>query len=756
MFFNGFLSLVQIVVLPGWVVAELLKLNGWPKVALVFPLSLIVNYMLVVGLVSLGLYSQTMLYSIVALEILLLVGMGTRNKLNSQAFVKLDLLKNWNADDFYKILEIVFTVVVLFVLVKYLVTIFPAHFDTYDDKCNWARWATSWYNSEWPVFTWDYPQMLPAIWSMTYKFIGTDEIEYFATIFNGLTALAIPAIFAILHILNPSKVPLLVTAVSGSLLMFFMKTPNEPMIQTSVLKSREVFELTTIFLLMICVPIVFSKLGNSKTNGTKVLFSILALFILGHYFYFPGYDDSFLGLKFLLPRVHTAIGRGRADVLTAFWGTISVFVIYIGYYRHLSKKQFVLLNSLTLSGALMAKQAGYFLAPFSLISLVFILSRMKVSKTEIIKSIFIFISIVLFLGGSWYIYKKIEFEAGASQSGTIVHYVTQGIYNGKSYLDRFLEANENIANTSITFLSFEGKLAFFVVNLIFIFVFLGYYLKSFLGKIVTFSVIIPFYFTWSIFFSYGRDLRNFALIIPFITLGIVCGMSEWQAKLKKTTVLDKFLQPVQYSLLFFLSFLLMFISNGYFKYAAIGMALIVSIFWFSVYGRKFFGQFGTKKVLVVPKRVVVLVPIFLSGTLGLIFHDSFSFGHLMDIKVKYSKRYSPTADWIYKKIDMGDLKGKVLTNVGCANCYSAFPNTNNAFHTVDFNNYHEVLRKQILSGVYQYVLLETMWDVVSEKTKNLMDDLIKQNILQLQEVNHIQDHPLHPSFLYKINNNIVK
>ena len=62
--------------------------------------------------------------------------------------------------------------------------------------------------------------MLPAIWSMTYKFIGTDEIEYFATIFNGLTALN-TCYFCNIAYIKPFKIPLLVTAVSGSLLMFY-------------------------------------------------------------------------------------------------------------------------------------------------------------------------------------------------------------------------------------------------------------------------------------------------------------------------------------------------------------------------------------------------------------------------------------------------------------------------------------------------------------------------------------------------------
>ena len=47
--------------------------------------------------------------------------------------------------------------------------------------------------------------------------------------------------------------------------------------------------------------------------------------------------------------------------------------------------------------------------------------------------------------------KKIEFESGTSQSGTIVHYVYTRDLQRKKLPGSFLEANENIANASITF-----------------------------------------------------------------------------------------------------------------------------------------------------------------------------------------------------------------------------------------------------------------------------------------------------------------
>ena len=40
----------------------------------------------------------------------------------------------------------------------------------------------------------------------------------------------------------------------------------------------------------------------------------------------------------------------------------------------------------------------------------------------------------------------------------------------------------------------------------------------------------------------------------------------------------------------------MFISNGFFKYAAFGLVLIVSIFWFSVYGGKFLVNLFKKSI----------------------------------------------------------------------------------------------------------------------------------------------------------------
>ena len=66
----GLLSIVQIAILPGYLLARALRLRGGLLATLVlaFALSLVVNHALVAGLVLLGIYRPAVVYAIFAAE----------------------------------------------------------------------------------------------------------------------------------------------------------------------------------------------------------------------------------------------------------------------------------------------------------------------------------------------------------------------------------------------------------------------------------------------------------------------------------------------------------------------------------------------------------------------------------------------------------------------------------------------------------------------------------------------------------------
>ena len=76
----GLLSLVQIVVLPGYLLLRVLRI-GRGIVAtciLSFALSLVINHFLVAGLVVLGIYRPAVIYAVFAVVLAILLGLDWR------------------------------------------------------------------------------------------------------------------------------------------------------------------------------------------------------------------------------------------------------------------------------------------------------------------------------------------------------------------------------------------------------------------------------------------------------------------------------------------------------------------------------------------------------------------------------------------------------------------------------------------------------------------------------------------------------
>ena len=53
-------------------------------------------------------------------------------------------------------------------------------FSIWDAVVSWNRWAVDWSQGIFPRGTYDYPQLLPSIWSLIYQLIGTTDIQVFA------------------------------------------------------------------------------------------------------------------------------------------------------------------------------------------------------------------------------------------------------------------------------------------------------------------------------------------------------------------------------------------------------------------------------------------------------------------------------------------------------------------------------------------------------------------------------------------------
>jgi hypothetical protein len=189
----GILSLLQITIIPGLLITALIKsLNQKDRVLLVIPLSCIVNYFLVIILTVLGIYTQTSVLLILFVEVVALF-LYSKNRLLQGAYaidpgVLIDIDKKQNGMIRWLVILLVFFYIVL--TFKQFGTVFTDA----DAVVSWNKWAIDWFNGISPRSTFHYPQLIPALYSLTYQFIGSNEVDLFAKL--------VPAFFPLMMMLT--------------------------------------------------------------------------------------------------------------------------------------------------------------------------------------------------------------------------------------------------------------------------------------------------------------------------------------------------------------------------------------------------------------------------------------------------------------------------------------------------------------------------------------------------------------------------
>ena len=190
--FLGLLSLVQVLLLPGLIVSSRLNRLSWvDRVLLALPLSLVLNHLLVVGLVLVGYYHQSVLLAIFLCELVTLTIFIYFTKKNEGLLIQ--SLKPWvsKSDSWGMSVSKALLVVALTLCAINLVLLVNQHigavFAGWDAVVSWNRWAVDWFHQAYPAATasypygtYTYPQLLPTLYSLTYVFVGDYRIEQFA------------------------------------------------------------------------------------------------------------------------------------------------------------------------------------------------------------------------------------------------------------------------------------------------------------------------------------------------------------------------------------------------------------------------------------------------------------------------------------------------------------------------------------------------------------------------------------------------
>lgn len=175
--FIGVLGAAALYLAPGLLVVRLFlkRATKTESLILAFSLSFLINFFIVNFLVAIQQYRHKailLLYILIACllsikERKLLLASLLPKKFKAKRLGLQTLLKTFLAGS------------IAMVCIKIVADNIGQVFVYWDAAVSWNRWAEDWYHGIFPRFTWNYPQLIPANWSLFYQFLGTEKLQTF-------------------------------------------------------------------------------------------------------------------------------------------------------------------------------------------------------------------------------------------------------------------------------------------------------------------------------------------------------------------------------------------------------------------------------------------------------------------------------------------------------------------------------------------------------------------------------------------------
>ncbi|HCS39500.1 MAG TPA: hypothetical protein DIW44_07945 [Anaerolineaceae bacterium] len=205
MILTGLLSLLQILFLPGLIFNAFIKKETGILYRLSFTIafSMLFNLLLTLLLVTIHIYFQTSLLIIIIIETVVIIllyrrfifhpfddgniSVFSKTKETIMHFLEYDEKKQASQ----KILVIIRIISLLFAFITLGWVLFAfvsqigSVFTKWDAVVSYNRWATEWANGLFPIWACEYPQLLPANWSLTY-ILTESSIGIFAKLVQGV------------------------------------------------------------------------------------------------------------------------------------------------------------------------------------------------------------------------------------------------------------------------------------------------------------------------------------------------------------------------------------------------------------------------------------------------------------------------------------------------------------------------------------------------------------------------------------------
>ena len=194
--FLGFLSLLQLTILPGFLCLRALRLQtqGFLQPLLyTFGLSLLANYLLVYALTGAHIYSTPVFYWVLILEGAAYVRLLARGDLGVYAVPSKETLDRYRQPWVW--LVALPALAALLGLAYLCYWNFGSVFIRGDDIVSWDRWAVEWSQNRFSDGSGYYPQLFPMNWSIPYIMMQNVDLKMFAKAIMPLFSLGIALLF---------------------------------------------------------------------------------------------------------------------------------------------------------------------------------------------------------------------------------------------------------------------------------------------------------------------------------------------------------------------------------------------------------------------------------------------------------------------------------------------------------------------------------------------------------------------------------
>ncbi|MCO5141927.1 MAG: hypothetical protein M9962_02425 [Oligoflexia bacterium] len=227
MFILGLISIIQICFLPGYLLLHLINDSKSKLQILAYSyfLSFLVNYTLACTLTFFSVYTSTVIYLLLFIELIFLAYILYKNKRSISTVDIQTSLLDWKKNSLISKICIGISILSICVFTFYIFKNLGTIFQHQDEIGSYNYWATQWIKNKMPsaLDTMGYPVSASANWSLGYLILNNSQIQFFNKI--SMTFFPVATILLFIDIANKKFQPSYLISTIIFYLILRMYTP---------------------------------------------------------------------------------------------------------------------------------------------------------------------------------------------------------------------------------------------------------------------------------------------------------------------------------------------------------------------------------------------------------------------------------------------------------------------------------------------------------------------------------------------------